>query len=377
MKYFDFAATCPLDQEAAAAYVKAATEFFGNSQSLHDIGGNAASLLEHCRLTLAKLLGVYSEGIYFTSGGSESNFLTLQNLLSLRQKSGNHIISSMAEHTSIHSTIELLKQNGYKVTLLPLNKEGEINVSQLLEVIQEDTVLISIQHCNSEIGTIQPLLEIRDICNREGILLHSDLVQSFGKLDIKEVSSVVDSFSLSAHKIYGPKGVGIAYLNPKNGWKSYYPSTTHEKGFRPGTIDVPGIVAMTIAAEKAISHLNKHTEHYQMLRNLFLEQLKPQNEKFIIYGTNDPFKQNLSIVGLRIKGIEGQWVMLECNRKGYAISTGSACQVGSMNPSKTMVALGVYEKEAKEFIRVSFGRDTSKEDVVGLAQTLLELASSS
>jgi cysteine desulfurase len=369
MKYFDYAATCPLDREAAEAFVKAATEYYGNSQSLHDIGSRASTLLEGCREEIARLLGIKSKGVYFTSGGSESNFLAIQSLLSKSTKKGNHIITNIAEHSSIHSSLKMLK--GYEITELPFMNNGMIDIDLFQSVIRNETVLVCIQHVNSEIGTIQPLAKIGTICKEKGILLHSDCVQSFGKLDLKTITPFVDSLAISGHKIYGPKGVGALYISPTIAFEPYFPNTSHERGMRPGTVNIPAIASMATAANIQVSNLKIHSNRMSHLRKQFVSQLQEIKENIVIHG--DEYQQLPSILGMRIKGLEGQWVMLEANRKGYAISTGSACQVGQTSPSKTMLALGIEGKSAKEFIRISFGAHTSEADVIGLAQTLIAI----
>lgn len=369
MKYFDYAATCPLDLKAAEAYVKAATEYYGNSQSLHDIGTRASTLLEGCREEIARLLDVNGKGIYFTSGGSESNFLAIQSLLSKSTKKGNHIITNIAEHSSIHSSLKMLK--GYEISKLPLTTNGLVDIDHFQSVIRDETVLVCIQHVNSEIGTIQPLDKIGILCKEKGILLHSDCVQSFGKLDLKTITPFVDSLAISGHKIYGPKGVGALYFSPSLAFEAYYPNTSHERGMRPGTVNIPAIASMATAANIQVNNLKIHSNRMSDLRKLFVSQLEEVKEDIVMHG--DEFFQLPSILGMRIKGLEGQWVMLEANRKGYAISTGSACQVGQTSASKTMLALGIGGKSAKEFIRISFGAHTSETDVVGLAQSLIAI----
>ncbi|MEI3614379.1 IscS subfamily cysteine desulfurase [Pseudogracilibacillus sp. SO30301A] len=369
IKYFDYAATSPLDKEAAQLYMQTATEFFGNTSSLHDMGSQANQLLETCRTEFAQMLGVQEEGVYFTSGGSEGNFLAIQALLSSPLKKGKHILTSMAEHSSVHSTLEKCKQDGYEVMALAYDQEGHIDLERLEKEICAETVLITIQHGNSEIGTIQPIEEISKLCRKHNILLHSDCVQTFGKVDIQGLAQSVDSLTISGHKFYGPKGSGVVYLNPRLHWHPFYPNTTHEKGFRPGTVNVPAIAAMTLSAQKAIMEFEAQQHHFMKLRDTFLNSIR-NNTQLTIYPSDLP-----SIIGLRLKGVEGQLVMLECNRKGYAISTGSACQIGSQAPAKTMTALGVTGKAAKEFIRISFGKSTQEEEVRALGETLINILS--
>jgi cysteine desulfurase len=372
MKYFDFAATTPLDPEAAEVYVKVATEYFGNSSSLHDIGGQSAALLESCREELANLVGIDKNGLFFTSGGSEGNFLAIEALLSSPKKKGNHIIAGMAEHSSVHGALSRLKTAGYEVTLIPFQSNGLINLEQLVKSITAETILITLQHVNSEIGTIQPIAEIAKVCKANNIHLHSDFVQSFGKIEVKSISSLVSSFSFSGHKIYGPKGIGGVYVDPRIKWTPFFPGSSHEKGIRPGTVNVPAIAAMTVAAQKLTGDFREENNKYQSLRKAFIDALAPIKEKVEIYQADDG-SQLASIVGLRISGIEGQWMMLEANRLGYAISTGSACQLGMQSPAKVTQALGLTATEAKEFIRISFGRSTCSEEVVQLGESIVHI----
>lgn len=372
MKYFDYAATCPLDKDAADIYLKMATDFFGNSSSLHDIGGQSAQLLENCRDTFARLLGVEKKGLFFTSGGSESNFLAIEALLTAPKKFGKHIITTMAEHSSIHGTLKRLEQNGYEVTCLPFTSTGRISIEALKEAIREDTVLITIQHTNSEIGTIQPIEAISKLCQEYDIHFHCDFVQGLGKSDSIELAKQVSSFSFSSHKFYGPKGVGGVYIQPSINWTSFFPGTSHESGLRAGTVNLPGIVAMTVAAEKAIGQMTESRKKFLKLRESFIQSLEPIKEILTIHGASGE-SQFPAIVGFSIEGIEGQWLMLECNRLGFAISTGSACSTGMQTPSKTMQALGFTGKKGKEFVRVSFGRSTQVEDVEKLGHNIVNI----
>lgn len=372
MKYFDYAATCPLDEEAATIYLKTATDYFGNSQSLHDFGEESHSLLESCRVQFGDMLGVEKSGVFFTSGGSESNFLAIEALISAKKKPGNHIITSIAEHSSIHSSIERLKKNGYRVTYLPFSSEGLMDVSLFTDSICEDTVLAIIQHGNSELGTIQPINKIGQLCSKHHILFHSDCVQTFGKLDLRQISPSIDSLSLSGHKFYGPKGIGVIYIRPQLCWSPSFPNTTHEGGFRPGTVNVPGIAAMTIAAKKTVTQLEQNQLKLTRQRSLLIETMKPFHECLHVHGSFAE-RQLPNILGMGFDEIEGQWIMLECNRKGFAISTGSACHSGLLTPANSMTALGYSGKKAKEYFRVSLGRDTNDEDIISLGTCLVEI----
>jgi len=373
LKYLDHASTTPLDEDAAKMFIEISTKYYANASSLHDMGDSARKILENCRNEWGQLLTVDKSGIYFTSGGSESNHLILHSLLlSKKQTNGKHIITGMAEHASIHTTMNLLEKQGYEITSLPLQENGLINLNMLKKAIRKDTVLVTIQHINSEIGAIQPIEDIGALCKKSSILFHSDMVQSMGKVDISEITKFVDALSISSHKFYGPKGVGIAYINPSISWYPYYPQTSHENGFRPGTINTAGIASMTVAAQKACLNQGEEKERLFHLRSVLKERINHPSVEILECENQYP-----GIIGMLVKGIEGQWLMLEANRKGFAISTGSACQVGKQAPSKTMKALGLSDGAAKEFIRISLGKENTEEDIVKFTSVLLEILENS
>lgn len=374
MKYFDYAATCPLDQDAADIFIQASTKYYGNSQSLHDAGSSSANLLESCRQEFARLLGVEKAGIYFTSGGSEANYLGIMVLLSAKRKNGNHIITGAAEHSSVYNLMKKLEGEGWEITYLPLNSNGKIELASFIEAVRPETVLVSIQHGNPEVGTIQPIINMAEYCRSKEILIHTDCVQTFGKTPVAPLAGWVDALSISGHKFYGPKGTGTAYVNPKLAWKPYIDGTIHEKGFRPGTVNVPGIAAMTAAAQKAHSLMETETKRVNKLREALIESLSEVRDSIEIFGTEGD-EQLTGIMGMAIKGLEGQYVLLECNRKGFAISTGTACHTGMLSPAKTMSAMGIKGKQAKEFFRISFGRETQQEDAVNLGRMLAAINS--
>ncbi|PEC83802.1 cysteine desulfurase [Bacillus cereus] len=359
MIYLDYAATTPMSAEALQTYMKAASQYFGNEQSLHDIGGTASSLLQLCRKTFAEMIGGKEQGVFFTSGGSESNYLAIQSLLNARNK--KHIITTPMEHASIRSYFQSLQSQGYTITEIPVNKDGLIHLDDLETAITENTVLASIQHGNSEIGTVQNIAEIGKLLKKYNVLFHSDCVQTFGKLPIHVFEMGIDSLSVSAHKIYGPKGVGACYINPQVRWTQIFPGTSHEKGFRPGTVNVPGIASFLTAAENILKNQQEENLRFKALRSYFLERLHTIPLEIEVEGHSTSCLPH--IIGVTIKGIEGQYTMLECNRRGIAISTGSACQVGKQEPSKTMLAIGKTYEEAKQYVRFSFGQQTTKDQI--------------
>lgn len=359
MIYLDYAATTPMSVEALQTYLKAASEYFGNEQSLHDMGGTASSLLQVCRKTFADMIGGKEQGVFFTSGGSESNYLAIQSLLNARNK--RHIITTPMEHASIRSYFQSLQSQGYTITEIPVDTNGLIHLDDLETAITENTVLASIQHGNSEIGTVQNIAEIGALLKKYNVLFHSDCVQTFGKLPINVFEMGIDSLSVSAHKIYGPKGVGACYINPQVRWTPIFPGTSHEKGFRPGTVNVPGIASFLTAAENILKNQQEESLRFKELRSYFLERLQALPLEIKVEGHSTSCLPH--IIGVTMKGIEGQYTMLECNRRGIAISTGSACQAGKQEPSKTMLAIGKTYEEAKQYVRFSFGQQTTKDQI--------------
>lgn len=358
MIYLDYAATTPMNEEALHAYTEAAKQYYGNPSSLHDVGSKAEHIVEACRSELAKMINGGGEGIYFTSGGTESNVLALRSLVSAHREKGTHLITTEVEHSSVYNLFKQLEKEGYDVTYLPVNREGLVNVGDVREAIREDTILASIHHANSEIGTIQPIEEIGKALRKANVLFHSDCVQSFGKIQIDVKRYSIDSLSISSHKLYGPKGVGLCYISPSIRWNMQIPNTIHENGFRPGTVNVPGVVSFTTAAQLALRHLDHNEQRFWQLREQFKEGIEKIASDITIEGHSS--KQLPSIISLSISGVQGQYIMLEYNRHGIAISTGSACQVGQQQPSRTMLAMGKTADEAKQLIRLSLGQFTEE-----------------
>ncbi|WP_347549432.1 IscS subfamily cysteine desulfurase [Pseudalkalibacillus hwajinpoensis] len=355
MIYLDNAASTPMSDNALLAYTKAAKEYFANTQSSHDAGTRAAQLLESARTSIAQMLNGDPSGIYFTSGGTEANVLALTGLVK-RYQTG-HLITAQAEHSSVLHTFEKLEREGYRVTFLSYDAEGHIRIEELLEAICEDTILVSLAHANSETGTTQQIKEIGEELSKRNILFHTDMVQSFSKIPIDVRQMKINALSISSHKLHGPKGVGVCYISPPIPWVSGLPGTIHEKGFRPGTVNVPGICAFIAAAEEAVALMEDEGKRLMNFRNYLTNALAHPN---IVFEGHQGLPH---ILGVRVKGLEGQYVMLELNRRNIAVSTGSACSIGQQKPSKTLLSMGRTLDEARELIRISFGRETTQDNL--------------
>ena len=368
MIYLDHAATTPMSEKALKTYIDTARHVTGNSQSVHDSGATAARLLGMCRDLMAKSVNGHQHGVIFTSGGTESNMLAIDTLLASRK--GRHVITSEIEHASIRNYLKKLEKCGYTVTYLPVDLNGIVSVEALKTSITDETALVTIQYINSEIGTIQPLKEISLILKERGIPFHTDAVQAFGKipLDLEELG--VDSFSASSHKLYGPKGMGLCYLNPTIKRITPLPGTTHEMGFRPGTVNLPAVAAFATAIQERLEVMDAEFERVLNLRLRLLEKLEG-----LVQEEGATHLVLPHILGLTIPSVEGQYAMLKLSRQGIMVAVGSACHVDLEEPSQTMTAIGKTAPEAKTFIRISFGKDTTMEEVEQVGDVLRRVIS--
>lgn len=373
MIYLDYAATTPIDEEALEVFSQASRKFFGNASSLHDIGSEAARLLDMSRQQLAEMLNIKKEGIIFTSGGSESNMLAIDTFIASKSSWQNHLIVSRTEHASLANFVEKLEHDGFEVTYLRHLEDGRVDIEHLQESMSERTCLVIVQHVNSEIGVIQPIEQISEIVRKHQAFFHVDCVQSFAKLPLGKIAASCDGLSVSSHKVYGPKGTGAVIFPAIHQLKASVPNITHEYGFRPGTVDVPGIASFVTAAKKLGDIMEDERKRISALRTQLIQRLTERKIDFQIIEAK--YDQLPHILALTFAGLQGQYIMLELNQKGFAVSTGSACQIGKQDPSKTMMAIGKSEDEAHQFVRFSFGKNTTADDIHKLADCIEGIAS--
>ncbi|OIJ21947.1 cysteine desulfurase [Anaerobacillus alkalidiazotrophicus] len=368
MIYLDYCATTPMSDSALEVFIKASKEFYGNPSSLHDVGTKAKSLLEQSRKAIASCVNTEAKGIYFTGGGSDSNNLAIKSLV--KGKKG-HIITTSIEHFSVLNTFTQLEEEGFEITFLDVDKYGVVSLDTVKQAIKDNTVLVSICYANSDIGTIQNISQIGAFLKDENILFHSDCVQAFGKIPIDITSLNVDSISLSSHKIYGPKGVGAVYISPKVSWKPVIPNTSHESGFRAGTVNVPAIASFAQAAIEICENMEVEQLRLKQLSQQLLSLLSNNCVTHSLIGHPDErLSHHLS---LRVHGIEGQYTMLELNRKNIAVSTGTACKVEGQNASKTMLQLGYKKDASRELIRISMGKHTTEAHIIETANAIKDI----
>lgn len=356
--YLDAAATVPMRKEALQAYTEAAEKAFGNTQSLHDAGSEAGNYLDSCRRILAQLLNVRPDGFYFTGSASEGNQLAILSLLKGRPEHCKTIVTTKLEHASVLAVLHELEKEGYRIEYVPVDASGNLKFESFERVVNEETALVVMQLVNSEMGAVQDVVRCARFADRFGVPLHSDMVQGLGKIDIDLDRSGVASAVFSAHKIGGPKSVGIVYMDPGIHWQPVIEGTVHQNRFRAGTIDVPGIVAATIAAKYAVVEQPEQYRKAARLQKILLEKMPSNILPAGNLATKSPFIQ-----GLLLPHVEGQWMMLECNRHQIAISTGTACKIGAGEAMSAMLAMGVESDAARKFIRISFYSETAEKDI--------------
>lgn len=358
MIYLDYAATAPMRSSAIQAYAETATSIVGNTQSLHDAGSSASRVLEGCRELWGSLLNGRSEGMYFTGNASEGNQLAIRSLLRGRTADKNEIITTKLEHASVLSTLQEVEKEGVTIRYVPVDTNGVLELKAYEKMVTNKTALVAIQLVNSEMGAIQPIARCAAIAKKQNVPLHCDMVQAIGKIPVNLASLGVTSAVFSGHKMGGPKGVGMVWIDPRVHWQAVYKGTKHQQGFRAGTIDVPGIVAATIAGKEALEEQQKTTHYATELQQYLMDQLPDS-----IVLTGDPTQKSPFIQGMILPHVEGQWMLLECNRHQIAISTGTACNIGGEEAMSAMSAIGVEQDAARKFIRVSFSASTSKSDI--------------
>ncbi|OGL41325.1 MAG: cysteine desulfurase NifS [Candidatus Schekmanbacteria bacterium RIFCSPHIGHO2_02_FULL_38_11] len=366
--YFDYNATTPVHSEVLEAMMPFFKESYGNPSSVHTFGRETRAAVDSAREMVAKILGADASEIVFTSCGSESNNLVLKGLVSFHCKAKNHIITSCIEHPAILSTCSFLEESGYRITYLPVNENGRINLSELKEAITDQTLIISIMHGNNEIGVIQPISEIGGIAGKNGVFFHTDAVQTVGKIPIDVNKINVDFLSLSAHKFYGPKGAGALYVRRGIDMHPLIHGGHQEKSRRAGTENVAGIVGLGKACEIAMRDMDEEFRHLVSLKEKFCKGLMEKIPKIRINCSYENCMPNTLNVGFL--AIEGESLLINLDLKGIAVSTGSACSSGSVEPSHVLRAIGVPVGYIQGSLRFSFGRFTTSEDIDYLLEIL-------
>jgi cysteine desulfurase len=361
--YLDYHSTTPVDPRVLDAMLPYFGVRFGNASSRsHEYGWVAEAAVENARTRIANLIHASSKEIIFTSGATESINLALKGIAESYQSRGNHIVTATTEHRAVLDTCRGLERNGYRVTYLPVDTTGKVQPSQVFDAITDETVLVSIMAANNEIGTIAPVAEIGQICRSRGVLFHTDAAQAVGKIPIDTLSMHVDLMSFSAHKMYGPKGVGALYIrsaHPMIRLSAQIQGGGHERGLRSGTLNVPGIVGMGEAAHIVLQEMEAEARRSARLRDRLVEGITVHLDDVRVNGhPTDRLANNANIV---FSGTRAERLMMEM--KDLAVSSGSACSTGSAEPSHVLRAIGLPEEDILASIRFGLGRFTTEEEI--------------
>lgn len=359
--YLDNNATTKLDREVLDAMMPYMTEIFGNASSHHSFGQEATKGMNEAREKIAELLGVTAKEIIFTGSGVEADNLAIRGIAKAYKNRGNHLITSAIEHPGVKETFADLKKEGFEVTVLPVDENGLVSMDDLRAAIKEETILISIMHANNEIGTIQQVEEIGKIAKENKIIYHMDAVQTVGKIPVKPLEIGADIVVFSAHKFYGPKGIGAMYV--RNGVRLGKTITGggQEGKLRPGTSNVAAMVGMAKALERAVESMDKNIKHETELRDYFEKEILARIPEIVINAKTANRLPGTSSVQLRY--LEGESILLSLNYKGIAVSSGSACSSDELQASHVLLAIGVPVEFAHGTIRFSLGKDNTKEEI--------------
>jgi cysteine desulfurase len=372
--YLDHSATTPVDPRVAAAMGRALTETYGNPSSVHGFGQQARAAVDRARREVAALVGAKQNEIVFTSGGTEANNLAIRGICEASTAHGRHIVTSKIEHPSVRGVCDVLEKRGWEVTRLPVYENGIVRVDDLRAALRDDTVLVTLMWANNEIGTIQPVREAGELvrerrsARRRHLWFHTDAVQAAGRVAVNVDEVGCDLLSMSAHKMYAPKGIGALYVRRGVRLSVQNVGGHQERERRAGTENVPAIVAFGEAARLAREEMNQRVAHDSALRDLFERRVRETIGDVVMNGDRERRLSHLSNISLRF--IEGEGLLINLDLEGVAVSTGSACSSGTLEPSPVIRALGVSDEVARGSIRFSFGKDNTEADVDYVVEVL-------
>lgn len=369
--YLDYSATTPTKPAVVEAMLPYFTEHFGNPSSVHSFGRDVKSAVLQARETIAKTIGAERDELYFTAGGTEADNWALRGVMKANAKKGNHLITTGIEHHALLHTAQFLEKEGYEVTYLPVDQYGLIDLDDLKAAIKDNTVLVSIMYVNNEVGTTQNVKAIGEICRDMGVFFHTDGVQAYGNyaIDVKELN--IDLMSMSAHKVYGPKGIGALYIKKGVRIANLIEGGAQERKRRPGTENVPAIIGFAKAATLAHEQLDDHIAHSIALRERLAKGILDK----IPYTKHNghPTQRHPGNVNISFEFIEGESLLLSLDLKGIAASSGSACTSGSLDPSHVLMGIGLTHEIAHGSLRLTVGDFTTEADVDQTIEALVEI----
>ena len=365
--YADNAATTKPSEHVISEMVRVMRNAYGNPSSIHSMGGDALDELETARKTIADILGFTPSEIVFTSGGSEADNQALLSAYTGAKAGKKHIVSTAFEHHAVLHTLDRLREQGFDVTLVPVNENGIVKPEDIENAIRDDTALVSVMYANNEIGTIQPVGDIGKICREHGVLFHTDAVQAFGNIAVSLEN--IDMLSLSAHKFHGPKGVGLLYVRRGCELLSLINGGGQEKGRRAGTENLPGIVGMAAAMKDAAENLEEKSRSLTAKRNYIISELKKIPNSVLNGDEENRLPGNINMC---FEGIDGEPLILMLDLRGIEASSGSACTSGSLEPSHVLRAIGRNSEIARGSLRLSIGEDITDDDARSIVKNVTE-----
>lgn len=366
--YLDYAATSPTHPEVVKAMLPYFTEVFGNPSSIHACGQEARGAIEEARTNVARFIGARDEEIIFTSGGTESDNTAIKSVAYANERKGNHIITSAIEHHAVLETCKFLEKRGVDVTYLPVDGNGMVSPDDVQRALTAKTILISIMQANNEIGTIEPIAEIGKIARRAGVYFHTDAVQATGHIPVDVNELGVDLLSMSAHKLYGPKGIGALYIRKGTRLVSFMHGGGQERGRRASTQNVPSIVGFSQAIEIARQEMNEEAERLTRLRDKLTNGILENIDHSRLNG--HPVQRLPNNVNVSLDFAEGESMCLNLDLEGICASTGSACSSGSLEPSHILLALGISHQQAHGSLRFTLGKWTTEEEIDRVLEVL-------
>ena len=371
MIYLDNAATTKTAPEVVDAMLPYFSEYYGNASTIYSLGAESKKAMDHARQTIADSLGAKPEEIYFTAGGSESNNWALKATAEAYASKGKHIITTKIEHHAILHTCEYLEKRGFEITYLNVDRDGLISLDELKAAIRPDTILISVMFANNEIGTIEPIAEIGEIAKEHGVLFHTDAVQAYAQVPINVDEMHIDMLSASGHKLNGPKGIGFLYIRKGVKIRSFVHGGAQERSRRAGTENIPGIVGLGAAVERAMRIMDSKTRKEIELRDYLIGRL--ENEIPHCWLNGHRTKRLPNNINFSFLFIEGESMLIMLDMKGICASSGSACTSGSLDPSHVLLAIGLKHEEAHGSLRLTLSEDSTKEEMDIVAEEVKKI----
>lgn len=371
MIYLDNAATTKTAPEVVDAMLPYFSEYYGNASTIYSLGAESKKAMDHARQTIADSLGAKPEEIYFTAGGSESDNWALKATAEAYASKGKHIITTKIEHHAILHTCEYLEKRGFEITYLNVDRDGLISLDELKAAIRPDTILISVMFANNEIGTIEPIAEIGEIAKEHGVLFHTDAVQAYAQVPINVDEMHIDMLSASGHKLNGPKGIGFLYIRKGAKIRSFVHGGAQERSRRAGTENIPGIVGLGAAVERAMRIMDTKTRKESELRDYLIGRL--ENEIPHCWLNGHRTKRLPNNINFSFLFIEGESMLIMLDMKGICASSGSACTSGSLDPSHVLLAIGLKHEEAHGSLRLTLSEESTKEEMDIVAEEVKKI----